>query len=241
MEPMPSLSERLRDKLFRREDHPYQVFERRINSIVRKEHVLVDAGCGRSAPLIATFVGKVDRAIGVELVDFTPAARESGVKLLNNDLARIELESESVDVVISRSVLEHIKDIQPVYAEVRRILKPGGRFLFLVPNFWDYVSVISFLVPNRFHAFIVAKTEGRSGIDTFPTFYKSNTRSAIARLAADNDFEIRSFEYLGQYPSMLMFNPALFLVGTIYEKVIARVRLLNGLRGWLLVELRKGQ
>ncbi len=36
--------------------------------------------------------------------------------------------------VISTSVLEHIPEIEPVLAEAARILRPGGKFVFCVPN-----------------------------------------------------------------------------------------------------------
>lgn len=41
--------------------------------------------------------------------------------------------SESFDFVYSNSVLEHIPDLDPVLAEVGRVLKPGGKFIFTVP------------------------------------------------------------------------------------------------------------
>lgn len=40
----------------------------------------------------------------------------------------------SFDFVFSNSVLEHIPEITPVLAEVGRVLRPGGRFLFTVPS-----------------------------------------------------------------------------------------------------------
>lgn len=236
---MRSMSERLKERYFGGQIHPYQVFERRIDSLLTQNTVLLDAGCGRSAPLITKFKGKAGRLIGVEVVNFTEQAKASGVELLNNDLSRIDLPSASVDVVISRSVLEHIEDIEPVYREIHRILKPGGRFVFLVPNFWDYVSLLSWMVPNKFHSWIVNKLEGRAAHDVFPTYYHSNTRPAISRLAQSSGFEMLSFDYVGQYPSMFMFNPALFLAGTAYEKLINRYCALHFLKGWILADLRK--
>ena len=35
---------------------------------------------------------------------------------------------------ISNSVLEHIPDLDPVIGEMARVLKPGARFIFCVPN-----------------------------------------------------------------------------------------------------------
>ncbi len=42
--------------------------------------------------------------------------------------------SNSFQTVFSNSVLEHIPDLDPVLAEVGRVLKPGGRFIATVPS-----------------------------------------------------------------------------------------------------------
>lgn len=122
---------------------------------------------------------------------------------------------------------------------MQRILRPGGRFVFLTGNAWDYSAVIARLVPNRFHPWIVARTEGRQERDVFPVAYRTNTRRQIERLCAGSGLQIEQFSYLGQYPSYFMFNGALFLLATGYEKLITRFDALRGLRGWLLVTLRK--
>lgn len=63
-----------------------------------------------------------------------------------NDLSFMQ--SDTVDVVFTSNFLEHLKDkaeCDAVFAEVRRVLKPGGRFIVLGPNiryvykeYWDY-------------------------------------------------------------------------------------------------------
>jgi SAM-dependent methyltransferase len=40
----------------------------------------------------------------------------------------------SFATVFSNSVLEHIRDVEPVLQEVRRVLEPDGRFIFTVPS-----------------------------------------------------------------------------------------------------------
>jgi SAM-dependent methyltransferase len=49
--------------------------------------------------------------------------------------------------VVSNSVLEHIPDLDPVLAEAARVLKPGGAFVFCVPNhqFLNNLSIAAFL------------------------------------------------------------------------------------------------
>jgi SAM-dependent methyltransferase len=233
---MTALAERLKAKYFP-QDHPYRIFEREVGHHLRPEHSLLDAGCGRTAPILSKFKGKARRLIGVDLVDFEPHA--DGLELLKHDLAQMPIDSRSVDLVMSRSVMEHVTDPARVYGEICRVLKPGGHFIFLTANLWDYASIIAKLIPNRLHPWIVSRTEGREEQDVFPVAYRTNTRGAVSRWGRQAGFEIASFRYLGQYPSYFMFNGFLFLLATGYEKLISRVSALNCLQGWIMVTLRK--
>ena len=74
-------------------------------------------------------------------------------------LIAIPLEENCVDVMMASSVMEHVTDPARVYGEIYRVLKPGGHFIFLTANLLDYASIIAKLIPNRFHPWIVSKTE----------------------------------------------------------------------------------
>jgi SAM-dependent methyltransferase len=234
---MTELAERLKERYFGSDEHPYRAFERKVDSLIGPNDTLLDAGCGRTAPVLSKYRGKAKRLIGVEVVEF-PSPLD-GIELLNCDLARMPLADRSVDVVMSRSVMEHIVDPASVYAEIARVLRPGGSFVFLTGNFWDYAAVITNLIPNRFHPWIVARTQGRAEIDVFPTAYKTNTRASVDKWSRGAGFEVISYDYLGQYPAYFMFNGLLFLIATGYEKVISRFDALRFLRGWILVVLNK--
>jgi len=213
---MSPWAERLSDKYFGDSVHPYTIFENTVRDYIDVHSTLLDEGCGHGAPVLGKFIGSAKQFIGVDLVNFDSDV--PGVTLVNRDLVDTGLADASVDVIRSRSVMEHIVDPK---------------------NMWDYSAIIAKLVPNRFHPWIVARTEGRAERDTFPVAYKTNTRRAVAKYAAGAGFELESFRYLGQYPAYFLFNGPLFLVWTAYEKIINRFSALHFLQGWILVVLRK--
>lgn len=232
---MTELVNRLNRRLFDPQLHPYNIYEAQVRSVLARTDVLVDAGCGRSAPTLIKFRGLARDLIGVDLVDFSVC--DADLRLIQSDMSSIPLDSCAANVVMAQSVMEHIEKPLDVFREVQRILKPGGHFIFLTASLYDYASVIAMLVPNRFHPWVVSRTEGRRSEDVFPTQYKVNTRRRIRTLAAETGFSICRLDYLGQYPAYFTFNAGLFLVATAYEKLISRFELLAPLRGWILADL----
>jgi SAM-dependent methyltransferase len=104
---------------------------------IEPSSVVLDLGCGAGTDLLvaAQMTGAEGRAIGV---DMTPAmldraaasAREMGLENVEFHEALIEalpLEDASVDVVISNGVIDLVPDKDAVFAEMDRVLRPGGR------------------------------------------------------------------------------------------------------------------
>lgn len=90
----------------------------------------------------------------------------------------------SFDVVTANMVLEHLPEPARVFAEFGRVLKPGGRFVFVTPNRrHPVVWLLSALVPPRWRRSLARWTEGRAVERIFPTYYRANTRDAIQSLA----------------------------------------------------------
>jgi len=234
---MTALSEKLLHKYYASDSHPYRIYERRVDELLNQGATLLDAGCGRTVPVLKNYLGRAGRLIGVELVEFTDVP--TGIETYNADLAKLPLDDASVDLIMSRSVFEHLSDPDSVYREFSRVLRPGGAVIFLTANMWDYGTLVARLVPNHFHAKIVKHVEGRAEEDTFPTAYKTNTPGDVNRLAASAGLQVESLQYLSQYPNYLMFNGALFFLGVCFEKLISRFEFLRFLRGWIMVTLRK--
>jgi ubiquinone/menaquinone biosynthesis C-methylase UbiE len=234
---MTVMSEKLLRKYYANSAHPYRIYEQRVDGLLKPGATLLDAGCGRTVPVLKKYLGRAGRLIGVELVEFTDVP--TGIETYNADLAKLPLPDACVDLIMSRSVFEHLSDPDSVYREFSRVLRPGGAVVFLTANMWDYGTLVARLVPNRFHAKIVKHVEGRAEEDTFPTAYKTNTPADVDRLAASAGLQVESFQYLGQYPNYLMFNGALFFLGMCFEKLTSRFESLRFLRGWIMVTLRK--
>src|SRR5664279_4489782 len=107
---------RLQERYFGDAIHPYAVFEGVVRRHLDSGNTLLDAGCGYGAPVLHKFVGAAKELIGVDLVDFDQTT--PGMTLLNRDLSATQLPDRSVDVIMSRSVMEHIADPVAVYAEM---------------------------------------------------------------------------------------------------------------------------
>jgi SAM-dependent methyltransferase len=58
-------------------------------------------------------------------------------QILHQDLMATSFASNSIDVMVSSDVFEHIPDPYQAFAEVHRILKPGGKHIFTVPFYQE--------------------------------------------------------------------------------------------------------
>jgi arsenite methyltransferase len=98
---------------------------------------VVDLGCGAGTDSLvaAQMVGPRGH---VTAIDMTPqmldkaraAAVELGAKnvdFLEGEIERLPLADESIDVVISNGVIDLVPDKDAVFAEIFRVLRPGGR------------------------------------------------------------------------------------------------------------------
>ena len=54
-------------------------------------------------------------------------------EVVHQDLTRLSHHDNSIDLVLSSDILEHIPDPYHAHAEVHRVLRPGGRHIFTVP------------------------------------------------------------------------------------------------------------
>jgi SAM-dependent methyltransferase len=198
---------------------------------------VLDLGAGAGIVTQMNFRGLAAHMCGVDLderVMQNPYLDEAHV----GSGEQLPLPADSFDVVFADNVLEHLPDPARVFAEVRRVLKPGGVFLAKTPNKWHYMPMIARLTPHSFHGFY-NRLRGRATVDTFPTRYKANSRGDLARLARATGLQIESLRVIESRPEYLRINAAAYVGGIAWERLLNSSKLLEGLRILLVVEMRK--
>jgi SAM-dependent methyltransferase len=128
------------------------------------------------------------------------------------------------DVVASAWVLEHLDHPGLVFAEVHRVLAPGGTFVFLTPNAWNYNAWVIRAIPHRWHAGMTRRLYGRGEGDAYPVRYRANSSRQLHRLLNAAGFEHTELLYNGD-PSYIAFNRPLLEASFGIERVLATPRL----------------
>lgn len=211
-------------------------YHRLIEKHLRPGMRVLDAGCGRTSD--TAFL----QAAGCQVlgVDLDPRiSQNAGLRFaIRGRLEQLPLSDHSIDLAVSRYVAEHLADPSAALAEMARVLRPGGKFVFLTPNRWHYVTVISRLTPLSFHRWVNAR-RGVADEDVFPTFYRLNTRSRIAALARQAGLRPVEIQTLETRPNYLLFSVPTFYLGLLYERIVSRISWMAPLRVNILAVLEK--
>jgi arsenite methyltransferase len=95
----------------------------------------IGSGAGTDLLLAAFHLGPRGRAIGVDMTEAMRDRARRGatacglvqVEVREGEATAVPIDAESVDVVISNGVLNLVPEKRAAVAEIRRILRPGGR------------------------------------------------------------------------------------------------------------------
>jgi SAM-dependent methyltransferase len=162
---------------------------------------VADIGCSTGhllEDLSATYPGRL--LVGVDLVvagllkahELVP-----GALLLHADACALPLLEASVDAIVSSNLLEHVPDDVGALAEFRRILRPGGRAVMVVPagpRTYDYYD--RFLGHERRYARRELATKAReAGLEVledaflaslvYPAFWLAKQRNRLLHRELD--------------------------------------------------------
>jgi SAM-dependent methyltransferase len=210
------------------------LMEEAVFRVLRPSHRLLDAGCGDTLALLQRYGPRASFAVGVDVV--TPSGQPTnGMAVTRGNLAALPFRDGSFDVIVSRSVVEHLEDPVAVFAELSRALKPGGKFVFTTPNKYYYSSLIARVIPFTWKNLYMRWAFGEEGYDHFPVFYRCNTRRALRRIAWRAGLRVESLRAIRHFPYYFLFSPTLFRVGMLYDWMVTSFGLEGLQSNWLVV------
>ncbi len=200
---------------------------------------LLDAGCGRYLKF-SKELARTTEVVGIDLESKLETRNEGSPFGVRGDLNHLPFEGDYFDLIISRFVVEHLEHPAQVFGEFQRVLKPGGNVVLLTPSKYDYVSLIAAATPYSLHRSLVSRIFRVSEDDVYPTFYRANTPTRIARELESVGLRKRELRMINHYPAYLMFSPVLFRLGMAYERLTS-LEMLRGLRATILCVFEKDQ
>ena len=189
-----------------------------IGKFVNQQTKILDVGCGHGDFLKPVY----DRAPSTYGLDPDKAALDKNTFIKNKFVGSVEkmpFENDFFDLVVCAWVFEHLPEPLTAVKEIFRVLKPGGKLIFLTPNVWNYNVWIIRLVPERFHDFFTKKLYHRQEHDTYPKKYKINSVKKILTTLSFIGFKKTEIILNGD-PSYISFNPLLFKFACFLEKIL---------------------
>ena len=222
---------------FRREHPAWRASGDEFEALARQrlgpDSRVLDLGCGRGG-VMELLWREVRRAVGADPDLASLREHRAGLPLVCARGEALPFANERFDVVLALWVLEHVPRPEVVLQEARRVLAPGGRFLFLTPNAnhpllmanrfsWAFPAVQKLLVPRLY---------GRSEADTFRVRYQANTPARLRQLAGATGFTIASQRTISD-PTYLAFSEPGYRLSVWLENWLPPSRYVHIIGDWV--------
>jgi SAM-dependent methyltransferase len=110
---------------------------------------IVDVGCGSGAFLSQLYASGYMNVSGIEPVQY-PAPRQFQIQSADICSERFPRQDASCDAITAWEVMEHLENPYFAMREIHRVLKPGGVFIFSMPNAFHWSNKIYFLFTGNF-------------------------------------------------------------------------------------------
>jgi SAM-dependent methyltransferase len=211
------------------------VFDSLVRSRLSPGAMVLDLGAGSGGRHHRSY-GEAARVVGVD-VDPGLATNPNVGHAAFGDLAHLPFKAGTFDLVYARYVFEHLDRPLTVFRETRRVLRPGGHFVFQTPNRFHYVALAARFTPHRFHVWFRTRRRSHLGLppddteaETFHTHYRANDRRTLQRLAASSGFRGASLQLIEPRPTYLFFHPLAYRAGEAYRRLVTRTDRLADLR-----------
>jgi SAM-dependent methyltransferase len=143
-----------------------------------------------------------------------------------------------VDIVTSRSVLEHLSNVDRFLGESARVLKPGGYSIHLLSGGRSHLALINRMLPNRLSREVLFSLHPTSrGVGGHPTAYDRCHYGALKWMLNRNGFDIVEI-YANFGSDYFYFLVPLFLFEALFLITLQFLRIKSTAVSYLIVARR---
>jgi ubiquinone/menaquinone biosynthesis C-methylase UbiE len=208
---------------------------------LRANQIVLDVGSGRECafarhrnPAMHTTIVALDVS-REQLV----ANRDVDGKIVANVTDGLPVQSDMVDLIASRSVLEHIEDMELFVKESSRVLRSEGYFIHEFTSKFAPFALINQMLPSRLSKKLMKfLMPEKIGICGFPAVYDRCYYSALKKLLRANQLELVNTTFSYYQSRYWNFLFPMFVLSALYETVVRRLDARN-LCAYLLIVARK--
>lgn len=207
----------------------WQRFEREAEALIRglpDGAVVLDLGGGRRC----TYARAVNPADRVTLVAIDISPEELA---LNKDVtetyvadvaAGLPMPDASVDLVLSRALLEHVDGVPSAVRHMARVLRPGGVALHFVPCRYSLFGTAARALPFGPVLWLTHKVMPHTrGTVEFPVYYDHCYPQALEREFGAAGFSHVQLLTTWACPGYFLAVYPLFLFHALYEQIVRRL------------------
>lgn len=163
--------------------------------------------------------------------------RDADELLLADATKEIPLPDASVDLIVSRAVLEHMESPQDFFRHSFRVLKPGSYCIHVFPCKMALFAIINRLLPQTLSRKILfyfkPDSRGKGG---FPAYYHKCYYTGIKRVLMETGFDLKEIRHYYNQSVYFEFFLPFFLLCALYEILTLPIK---NLTPFLLVVARK--
>lgn len=193
--------------------HSQRLYHEWLNQALAPGSSWLDLGCGHQ--ILPSWVkadekgmvARCRRAVGIDLDLAGLKVNRVIQNRVMGALAQLPFADEIFDLVTANMVVEHLAEPVAVLGEIRRVLRPGGRFLFHTPNRNAPAVRIASHTPNVIKRRLIRLLESRAEPDIFPTYYRMNNVSIIRKRALAAGFRMERLEQRSSVAVTAVFGP----------------------------------
>jgi len=171
----------------------YKILQKIRDKYFLKKAILLDYGSG-TAPYKELLINHIEKYIGIDI------SANDGADIVIAENEPIPLPNNSIDIVLSTQVLEHVKDVPFYLKEAYRVLKRDGIIIISTHGIWPY--------------------------HPYPHDYNRWTRPGLINILQSNGYKILQIDsIIGPFASATQFKALILAERLIVKGIIGKMLL----------------